>query len=269
VGDDLTQLDEFALSLLTNDEVIAIDQAGIPAKPLDTSTDQQVWVSHQGGGYVVALFNKSDAAATVSTDFADDLGIHGMANVRDVWAQQDLDPATSFSAEVPAHGTRLLYVSKVQPADSELAVSLPGPVEFGRTAHASVEVTAAGGGVPTGQVTAREGTQVVAVGTLVGGKADLAIGTKGLGVGVHRLRFSYAGDDNTAPSSTTARLRVTKATATTTLTLDRTSAHQGQPVGATVTVEAYNLDPTGVVVIRDGGHKIAQVRLVGTDNGTV
>jgi hypothetical protein len=33
-GDDLTQLDAYGLSLLTNDEVLAIDQAGIPARPV-------------------------------------------------------------------------------------------------------------------------------------------------------------------------------------------------------------------------------------------
>ncbi|GAB3932749.1 hypothetical protein GCM10027614_02500 [Micromonospora vulcania] len=43
-GDDVTRLDEYGLSLLTNREVIAIDQnGGAPARPVTPVGDQQVW----------------------------------------------------------------------------------------------------------------------------------------------------------------------------------------------------------------------------------
>ncbi|MFT4082677.1 MAG: glycoside hydrolase family 27 protein [Nocardioides sp.] len=110
-GDDLTQLDAEGLKLLTNDEVLAVDQAGVPAAPVDTSTDQQVWTAKVGDHYVVALFNLSDDAATVSTDFSDDLGVKGSARIRDLWQHQNLGRATSYSATVPAHGSVLLTVT--------------------------------------------------------------------------------------------------------------------------------------------------------------
>jgi Alpha galactosidase C-terminal beta sandwich domain/Alpha galactosidase A len=110
LGDDLTRLDPYGLKLITNDEVIAINQAGRPAKPLDTSTDQQVWVAPYRGGYVVALFNLGDAAATVSVDWSE-LGEPGRARVRDVWAHRSLGTSTGFAAELPAHGSRLLVVT--------------------------------------------------------------------------------------------------------------------------------------------------------------
>lgn len=57
LGDDLTTLDDYGLSLITNDEVIAINQAGRPAKPLSQATRQQVWFSRQAdGSVIVALF---------------------------------------------------------------------------------------------------------------------------------------------------------------------------------------------------------------------
>ena len=57
-GDDLTKLDSYGLSLLTNYEVIAVDQAGNPAKPVSQRTDQQVWYARNSdGSYTVALFN--------------------------------------------------------------------------------------------------------------------------------------------------------------------------------------------------------------------
>ena len=65
-GDDLTKLDSFGLSLLTNTEVIAVDQAARPARPVSTSTSQQVWAAHNPDGSVtVALFNLGSSTATV------------------------------------------------------------------------------------------------------------------------------------------------------------------------------------------------------------
>ena len=43
---------------MTNDEVLAVDQAGIPASPLVAGATQQVWRARQpDGSYYVGLFN--------------------------------------------------------------------------------------------------------------------------------------------------------------------------------------------------------------------
>ncbi|MFC5121829.1 hypothetical protein ACFPN7_48570 [Amycolatopsis halotolerans] len=58
LGTDLTKLDPDDLKLLTNREVLAVDQAGRPARPVSQATQQQVWFSPDGrGGVTVALFN--------------------------------------------------------------------------------------------------------------------------------------------------------------------------------------------------------------------
>ncbi|GLV53415.1 hypothetical protein KDH_02690 [Dictyobacter sp. S3.2.2.5] len=113
-GDDLTKLDDYGLSLLTNDEVIAIDQAGHPARPVAQSSNQQVWYSQNSdGSYTVALFNLDNTSATVTANWQD-LGFAGTANVRDVWQHSDLGQATdSYSTTLPAHGSRLLTVKMV------------------------------------------------------------------------------------------------------------------------------------------------------------
>jgi hypothetical protein len=110
-GDDLTKLDDYGLSLLGNDEVIAVDQAGVPARPLTQDSDQQVWYSRNADGSLnVALFNLGTAPATVTAPFAS-LGVSGSATVRDLWAHQDLGSLSGqFSATLPAHGSRLLKV---------------------------------------------------------------------------------------------------------------------------------------------------------------
>jgi chitodextrinase len=115
IGDDLTKLDPYGVSLLTNDEVIAVDQAGIAAKPVSQSADQQVWYARNAdGSYTVALFNLAAAPAKVTADFAQ-LGINGLTKVRDLWSRKDIGSAGgSFSADLPVHGSRLL---KITPRD--------------------------------------------------------------------------------------------------------------------------------------------------------
>jgi hypothetical protein len=112
-GDDLTKLDSFGLSLLTNDEVIAIDQAGRPARPVVAHTPQQTWwVRNADGSYTVALFNLDTSAATVTANWSD-FGFHGTASVRDVWSNRQLGRHTdSFSATLAPHSAQLLTLHR-------------------------------------------------------------------------------------------------------------------------------------------------------------
>ncbi|GAB2553419.1 X2-like carbohydrate binding domain-containing protein [Kribbella endophytica] len=112
IGNDMTKLDQFGIDLLTNTEVIAVNQAGRPARPVSTTTDQQVWYSlNADNTYTIALFNLGGAASSVTANWSD-LGLSGSSTVRDLWAKQNLGSfGTGFSATVPAHGVRLLKVT--------------------------------------------------------------------------------------------------------------------------------------------------------------
>ncbi|QGR00194.1 glycoside hydrolase family 27 protein [Paenibacillus psychroresistens] len=113
-GNDLTNLDAFGISLLTNDEVIAVNQAGHPAHPVGavTTTNQQVWYANNGdGSYTVGLYNLGSAAATVTVNW-NDIGLNGSATVRDLWTHTDLGTFNSSfsSTSLPSHASRLLRV---------------------------------------------------------------------------------------------------------------------------------------------------------------
>lgn len=111
LGADLTKLDPADLPLITNDEVIAVNQAGISAAPLQAGVNQPVWVSHQAdGSYVVGLFNLGTGPATVSVTWSQ-LGFSGSASVRDLWSHTDLGTmATGFSATLNTDASRLVRV---------------------------------------------------------------------------------------------------------------------------------------------------------------
>ncbi|MGW1543501.1 alpha-galactosidase D [Streptomyces sp. NPDC002309] len=112
-GDDLTRLDSYGLSLLTNREVIAVNQAAAPAARLLTPSDpQQVWAAkNPDGTYTVALFNLGDAPAAVTADWGM-LGFTGKADVRDLWNRENLGSHRGgITQALPAHGSRLFTVT--------------------------------------------------------------------------------------------------------------------------------------------------------------
>ncbi|WP_254678938.1 X2-like carbohydrate binding domain-containing protein [Arthrobacter sp. 24S4-2] len=118
LGNDLTKLDDLGLELLTNKDVIAVNQAGRAARPVSIETNQQTWYAlNEDGSYTVALFNLGRTDADVETRWSD-LGLDGAANVQDMWTGANLGKSDSgFTAEsVPTHGSRLLKVTPAKDA---------------------------------------------------------------------------------------------------------------------------------------------------------
>ena len=114
-GNDLRTMSEENKSILLNTEVIAIDQDPT-AQPARKISDQgKLTVAARplkNQAWAVALFNRSDAATTMSVKWSD-LGLHGKLRVRDLWAHKDLGKmADQFSAEVPSHGVVLITVKR-------------------------------------------------------------------------------------------------------------------------------------------------------------
>lgn len=104
-------MDAFDLNLVTNDEVLAIDQDPLcrPAQRVAHVPGQwEIWAKDLAdGGKAVGLFNLADTDQVLSLDPAQ-LGLAG-AKARDLWRQRDLGVlAQPLSAHVSAHGVLLL-----------------------------------------------------------------------------------------------------------------------------------------------------------------
>jgi len=112
-GGDMTRLDDLTLSLLTNDEVLAVDQRSANNRPVFDRGGRAAWVADVPGSpdKYLALFNATESAAAVVVGLAD-IGLEGRATVRDLWAHRDLGArATEVSAMLPAHGAGLFRVA--------------------------------------------------------------------------------------------------------------------------------------------------------------
>ena len=117
IGCDMTRLDPFTLSLLSNDEVLAVDQdpLGQQAKRMVKEGDLEIWAKDMADGSKTAgLFNRGEVKTTMTLRWAD-LGLTGRQTVRDLWRQKDLGVFDQqFQVQVDRHGVALL---KLMPAE--------------------------------------------------------------------------------------------------------------------------------------------------------
>jgi alpha-galactosidase len=104
---DITRLDDFTLGLLTNDEIIEVDQdpLGKPGRRVTKTGDLEVWARElEDGSLAVGLFNRGEGLAAVTASWSD-LGIAGPRRVRDLWRQKDVGVRDgAFEAYVARHG---------------------------------------------------------------------------------------------------------------------------------------------------------------------
>jgi alpha-galactosidase len=111
LGCDLERLDPFTLGLLTNDEVLALDQdpLGREAVRVAGGAESDVYSKPLADGTrAVGLVNRGESPAEVAAVWSE-LGLEGPLVVRDLWRQRDLGTfAGRFTAVVPPHGIVLV-----------------------------------------------------------------------------------------------------------------------------------------------------------------
>jgi len=115
-GNDLRDMTPTIHEILTNREVIAIDQdrSGIQGRRIITSGDQEVWSRPlSGGAQAIGLFNRGTEPAKIVLKWTDAGMKSAPAHVRDVWAHRDLKlNGREYLADVPPHSVVLLRIHK-------------------------------------------------------------------------------------------------------------------------------------------------------------
>jgi alpha-galactosidase len=120
LGNNLPDTDEWTLSLLTNDEVLAVNQdsLGSPARRVAQTNGAEIWMKElKDGSKAIGLFNRSDAAQDVELVW-NDVGLTGKQKLRDLWLRKDVGILKErYAARVPSHGAVLLSVYKQTDSD--------------------------------------------------------------------------------------------------------------------------------------------------------
>jgi alpha-galactosidase len=112
-GNDLTRMTPFTLELLTNREVIAVDQDPLGKQGYRIAQEGpfEIWMKPLAdGSEAVGLFNRQRSTEQMTVKLSL-LGIEGEASVRDLWLKKDLGPVSgTFSAFVPSHGVVMVRI---------------------------------------------------------------------------------------------------------------------------------------------------------------
>ena len=121
LGCDLEKLDDFTLNLLTNDEVIAVNQdaLGKQATCVQTIGDLRIYVKDlEDGSRAVGFCNFGLEKVDISYKDLKKLGISGKQKVRDLWRQKDITTIhtdkEALSVKVPVHGVALYKFTPVK-----------------------------------------------------------------------------------------------------------------------------------------------------------
>lgn len=118
LGCDITKMDPFTLSLLSNDEVIAVNQdpLGKQATVITQDDDTGIMAKDMSDGSIAAgLFNIGDNGKKELTLKWEDLHLSGSYIVRDLWRQKDIGAFDgSFKTDVAQHGVVLISLRKKQ-----------------------------------------------------------------------------------------------------------------------------------------------------------
>jgi alpha-galactosidase len=119
-GNDLRSMSDATREILTNAEVIAVDQdaLGLQGVRLRTTGDTQVWAKplNESGARAVVLFNAGSTTQEISVTW-NEIGLRkGDATVRDLWKHADRGSYTdSYTASVAPHDVAALKVMGGEP----------------------------------------------------------------------------------------------------------------------------------------------------------
>jgi alpha-galactosidase len=115
MGGNLTKSDGWTTSLLTNPEVIAVNQHSRGNRPVLTTNTAVVWTAapEDGKGLYVAVFNRGDGELAVNLGW-DEVGLEAgqTYTLRDLWEHKDLRSATSLALTLRPHACVLYHVGE-------------------------------------------------------------------------------------------------------------------------------------------------------------
>ena len=113
IGGNLPDADDLMMKLLTNEEVLEVNQKGENAREVYNQDNQVIWISDAPGkAKYVALFNIGEKELNITLNFSK-FDLANQFQVRDCWNKADLGKMTGELTQlIPAHGSKLFKFSE-------------------------------------------------------------------------------------------------------------------------------------------------------------
>ena len=109
-GGNLPNTSQFTIDLISNEEVLEVNQNSWNNRLLKGNDLEKIWVAENENGIYVALFNVSDIEREISVDFSE-INLKGVKSMRDVWKKEDFSNISdSFSTIVAPHGAKMYLI---------------------------------------------------------------------------------------------------------------------------------------------------------------
>lgn len=109
LGANLTKLDDWTVKLLTNKDVIDVDQSAHGARQAGKDAEQAIWISKpdKGPGLYLALFNLANTQRQITYPLQSIGGGKTNFDVHDLWEHKSLGSLDTLNVSLPPHGCAL------------------------------------------------------------------------------------------------------------------------------------------------------------------
>ena len=113
IGTELTKMDDWTKSLLTNAQVLRLLKHSKGARQMERDESHVIWCAmdaEENAGYLAA-FNLEDGESGVSIPWSrvEDYGIRGRKG-RELWSGEEVDLSGKNTISVPRHGAKLIKI---------------------------------------------------------------------------------------------------------------------------------------------------------------
>jgi alpha-galactosidase len=260
-GNDITTMSDTTKKILTNPEVIAVDQDPLGlqgTKVSEPASGLQVWskVLTGSGQRAVVLLNRTSSSATITVNWSDIGLAPGIAQVRDLWAHDTRGRYSNhYTTSIPSHGVVMLKVSGIEGAQTTYeAESSANTLSGSATANAC---SSCSGGYDVGNVgtgngnsgtlqfnavqASLSGPQVITIAYINGDSAPRTASLSVNGTSTTTVSFPSTGDW-TSPKVGTVKIIVNLNAGNNTLTFSNSSAWT--PNFDNITLPAANVAST-------------------------
>jgi hypothetical protein len=242
--------------------VTVATSTSLTASPTTVSLGQQVTlhaaVTSPANGVPTADVTFYDGATTLGVVALDGSGAASLVVTMTTGGVHAFSATYAGDTLHQGSGSSLVTVTVVSPTTTALGADASNAT-FGSPVTFTATVTSAGGNVPSGGVTFRDGSTVLGSAPLnANGIAQLAISS--LGLGTHSVTASYGGDTTDTASSSSAVTVTVRYPTTTTLATPQTTVSGNAKLQIAVT-SPYGSTPTGTVTVFDGTTAVATVSL--------